>query len=66
MSERTTPIGLACRDLLLCLAICGAVAIMSHGAALTNPVRLGILLFVIIVVPTGNFFMYRRRLRKLG
>jgi hypothetical protein len=63
MNKQLTPLCLAWIELLLCLAICGLVAILSHGAAVTDPVRLGIMLFVIAAVPTGNFIIRRRRAR---
>lgn len=62
MYRSTSPGWKAARDLLFCLAICALVAAFDHDA-LRNPIRRAIMMFVIIAVPAGNYFMYRRHNR---
>ena len=65
MNRKSSPEWMALCEFLLCLTICCVVAILDHDAVL-NPVRLAIMLFVVITVPTFNFIIRRRRNRTVG
>jgi hypothetical protein len=60
MDRSSSPGRHAARVFLACLVICGLVAAIDHDAV-HNPLRRAILLFILIAVPAGNYFMYRRR-----
>jgi hypothetical protein len=64
MNGPLRPYRLAWFELLGCLAICGLVVLLSRGTAMTDPVRLGVMVFVIVTVPTVNFIIRTRRRRE--
>ena len=66
MNANPTPLKLALQSFLICLACCGVVLLLDHGAALRQPMRLGIMLFVLIAIPAGNFVGHRWRRRNAG
>jgi hypothetical protein len=66
MNDFSTPLKLAMQSFVVCLACCAAVVLLSHGAALKEPARLGIMLFVLVMVPAGNYFISRWRQRNAG
>jgi hypothetical protein len=65
MNTKLTPASLALRSFAVCLAICsGVVALFFYfgdASKAKDPVRLGIMLFVLVTVPVGNYFVLRRR-----
>jgi hypothetical protein len=67
MNAKPTPMGVAVQSLVICLAVCGLVIAMfflfGDAAKAHDPVRLGIILFVLIAVPIGNYFGAKRRQR---
>jgi len=66
MNPDPSPLRLAAQSFLVCLACCGLVLLLDHGAALREPIRLGIMLFILVAVPAGNFFGHRWRRRNAG
>lgn len=66
MNDFSPPLRLALQSFVICLACCVAVVLSDRGAALREPARLGIMLFVLVAVPAGNYLMSRRRQRNGG
>jgi hypothetical protein len=66
MKDFSTPLRLAVQSFVVCLACCGAVVLFDRGAALREPARLGIMFFVLVTVPAGNYFVFRWRQRNGG
>jgi uncharacterized membrane protein len=65
MNDFSTPLRLALQSFVICLACCGAVVLFDRGAVLRESARLGIMLFVLVVVPAGNYFVSRWRQRNV-
>ena len=70
MNTKLTPASLALRSFAVCVAICGGVValifLFGDAAKAKDPVRLGIMFFVLVVVPVANYFRLRRRRGNAG